>query len=199
MKFVAYREFVDAFLTEDEAREAAAEQMITDGPDAEGKMFQRPGKLSDYLPKPYPNEEAARFANNGAYPPDLTYITLARNDHEDYVFSLLTGYCDPPAGIKIGENQYYNPYFNGGAIGMAPPLYNEAIEYSDGTPATKSQLAKDVSTFLVWAAQPEHDERKQMFIRMIMYTTVSGLACWIWKRNVWASIKARKITYLKKQ
>lgn len=198
MKFVAYREFVGAFLTEDEARAEAAEQMITDGPDAEGKMFQRPGKLSDYLPKPYPNEEAARFANNGAYPPDLTYITLAREQQEDYVFSLLTGYCDPPAGIKLGEGQHYNPYFIGGAIGMAPPLYNEAIEYSDGTPATKSQLAKDVATFLVWAGQPEHDERKRMLIRMIMYTTVSGLACWVWKRNVWASLKARKITYIRK-
>jgi len=198
MKFVAYREFVNSFMTEEEARNEAAEVTITDGPDNQGKMFTRPGKLSDYLPKPYPNEEAARHANNGAYPPDLTYITLAREMKEDYIFSLLTGYCDPPAGIAIGEGQYYNPYMLNGAIAMAPPLYNEAIEYDDGTPATKSQLAKDVCTFLVWAGQPEHDERKRMLIRMVAYTAVTFLACWVWKRNVWSTIKARKITYLKK-
>jgi len=198
MKFVAYREFVGTFLTEDEAKAEAADVTITDGPDGTGKMFTRPGKLSDRLPKPYPNEEAARHANNGANPPDLTYITLAREGGEDYVFSLLTGYCDPPAGIKIGEGQYYNPYFLNGAIGMAPPLYNEAVEYSDGTPATKSQLAKDVSTFLVWAAQPEHDQRKRMLIQMILYTTVSGIAIWMWKRQLWSTIKARKISMIKK-
>lgn len=198
MKFVAYREFVGAFMTEEEAKAEAAEVMVTDGPDSEGKMFERPGKLSDYIPKPYSNEEAARHANNGAYPPDLTNITLARDDQEDYVFSLLTGYTDPPAGVVLGEGQHYNPYFVGGAIGMAPPLYNEAIEYDDGTPATKSQLAKDVCTFLVWAGQPEHDVRKKLLIKMIFYTVVSGLACWVWKRNVWSSLKARKITYVKK-
>ena len=161
-------------------------------------MFERPGKLSDYLPKPYANEEAGRHANNGAYPPDLTYITLARDDQEDYIFSLLTGYCDSPAGVKLGENQHYNPYFVGGVIGMVPPLYNEAIEYADGTPATKSQLAKDVTTFLVWCGQPEHDTRKRMLIRMTMYSAIAFLACWIWKRNIWSSLKARKIVNIKK-
>lgn len=114
------------------------------------------------------------------------------------MFSLLTGYCDPPAGIKLGDGQHYNPYFLGGAIGMAPPLYNEALEYEDGTPATKSQLAKDVCTFLVWCSQPEHDERKRLLLRVIAYSTITGLACWVWKRNVWSSIKARKITMIKK-
>lgn len=88
-------------------------------------MFQRPGKLSDRFPSPYPNEEAARAANNGALPPDLSYITSARHGGEDYIFSLLTGYCDPPGGIAIRDGLYYNPYFPGGAIGMAQALYNE--------------------------------------------------------------------------
>ena len=88
-------------------------------------MFQRPGKLSDRFPSPYPNEEAARAANNGAYPPDLTYITSARHGGEDYVFHLLTGYCDPPAGINLRDGQYFNPYFPGGAISMAQAIYNE--------------------------------------------------------------------------
>ncbi|KAK4337339.1 hypothetical protein RND71_043510 [Anisodus tanguticus] len=186
-------------MTEEEAKAEAAESTYEDGPDEEGKMFTRPGKLSDYLPKPYKNEEAARHANNGAYPPDLTYITLARNDKEDYIFALLTGYCDPPAGVTIGEGQHFNPYFIGGAIGMAKALYNEAIEYTDGTPATASQMAKDVAVFLTWAGQPEHDERKRLFLRVLFYSTVTGLAAWVWKRNVWASLKTRTVTYVPKK
>merc|ERR1712051_603127 len=109
-------------------------------------MFMRPGKLSDYFPKPFANDAAAA-ANNGAIPPDLSYIVLARHGGEDYIYHLL------------------NRYFPGGAIGMGAPLYNEIIEYDDGTPATQSQLAKDVCTFLVWAASPEHDMRKRMAIK----------------------------------
>lgn len=98
---------------------------IKDGPDDTGAYFERPGKLSDYFPSPYPNDEAARHANNGALPPDLSYIVYARHGGEDYIFSLLTGYCDPPAGVVINEGQYYNPYFPGGAISMAQAIYNE--------------------------------------------------------------------------
>jgi len=104
---------------------------VTDGPDEQGNMFQRPGKLSDYFPNPYANEEAARAANNGAYPPDLSYIVAARHGHEDYVFALLTGYCDTPAGVTLREGQHYNPYFPGGAISMAQALYNEVNTMSD--------------------------------------------------------------------
>src|SRR6218665_3527009 len=129
-------------------------------------MFMRPGKLSDSLPSPYPNEEAARAANNGAYPPDLSYIVLARHGGQDYVFSLLTGYQEKRAGFIFGEGQNFNPFFPGGAISMAQTLFNEAAEYSDGTPATASQMAKDVTTFLSWTAQPEHDKRKKMIIHV---------------------------------
>ena len=95
-------------------------------------MFERPGKLSDKFPQPYKNEEEAKFANNGALPPDLSFIVNARHGGEDYIFSLLTGYCDPPAGVTVGEEQHYNPYFAGGLIGMAQALFNEVIEYDDG-------------------------------------------------------------------
>jgi cytochrome c1 len=110
----------------------------------------------------YPNEEAARFANNGAYPPDLSLIVKARHGGADYIFALLTGYKDPPAGVPERETQYYNPYFAGGWIGMPPPLNDGAVDYDDGTPNTPTQMAKDVSTFLTWASEPEADERKLM-------------------------------------
>lgn len=98
---------------------------VRDGPDDTGEYFDRPGKLADYVPSPYPNEKAARHANNGAYPPDLSLITLARKGGEDYIFALLTGYVDPPAGINLQDGQYYNPYFAGGAVSMAQAIYNE--------------------------------------------------------------------------
>jgi ubiquinol-cytochrome c reductase cytochrome c1 subunit len=104
--------------------------------------------------KPFANDAAAAAANNGAIPPDLSYIVLARHGGEDYIYHLLNGYCDPPAGIELREGQNFNPYFPGGAIGMGAPLYSEIIEYDDGTPATQSQLAKDVCTFLTWTASP---------------------------------------------
>lgn len=96
---------------------------MEDGPDDEGNYFTRPGKLSDYIPSPYPNEEAAKAANFGAYPPDLTYMILAQRDGVDYVFSLLTGWMDPPAGVESEENQYFNAYFPGGRTTM--PQVNE--------------------------------------------------------------------------
>jgi len=195
MKYVCYRDLVGVTHTEEEARAEAAEVQVQDGPDESGKMFMRTGKPSDHFPDPYPNEEAARYANNGAFPPDLSYIVLARHGNENYIFSLLTGYTDTPAGVKLGEGQYFNPYFPGGAISMAQALYNETIEYPDGTPATQSQLAKDVTTFLSWTAQPEHDARKKMAIDAVLILGALGLLMWYWKRHVWISLKSRKILF----
>uniref|UniRef100_A0A8C7X4W8 Cytochrome c-1 n=1 Tax=Oryzias sinensis TaxID=183150 RepID=A0A8C7X4W8_9TELE len=131
MEYLAFRNLVGVSHTEDEMKAIAEEVEVVDGPDENGEMFTRPGKLSDYFPKPYANPEAARAANNGALPPDLSYIVNARHGGEDYVFSLLTGYCEPPAGVSVREGLYYNPYFPGQAIGMAPPIYNEILEYED--------------------------------------------------------------------
>merc|ERR1712170_336592 len=148
MKYVTYRELAGTIMTTEEAKREAEEVMVRDGPDDNGDYFDRPGKLADKFPDPYPNAEAAKAANNGALPPDLTYIIRAREGGEDYIFSLLTVYCEPPAGYEPQEGLHFNPYFAGGAISMAQALYNEIIEYEDGTPATQSQLAKDVTTFL---------------------------------------------------
>jgi ubiquinol-cytochrome c reductase cytochrome c1 subunit len=194
LELIAYRNLVGVSHTEEEAKVMAEETQVLDGPNDDGDMFERPGKLSDYLPKPFKNEGAARKMNNGALPPDLSLIVKARHGGPDYIFSLLTGYCeDPPAGVSVAENQYYNPYFPGGAIGMAPPLYNEVIEYDDGTPATKSQLAKDVVTFLNWCAEPEHDDRKRMGMKAMFILSMAAAATWYMKRTKWAVLKSRQI------
>ncbi|XP_030640873.1 cytochrome c1, heme protein, mitochondrial-like [Chanos chanos] len=195
MEYLAFRNLVGVSHTEAEVKALAEEIEVVDGPDETGEMFTRPGKLSDYFPKPYPNPEAARVANNGALPPDLSYIVNARHGGEDYVFSLLTGYCDPPAGVSVREGLYYNPYFPGQAIGMAPPIYNEVLEYEDGTPATMSQVAKDVCTFLRWAAEPEHDQRKRMGLKLLMGSAVLIPLVYYMKRHRWSVLKSRKIAY----
>eukprot|EP00745_Piridium_sociabile_P001857 TRINITY_DN111188_c0_g1_i1.p1 TRINITY_DN111188_c0_g1~~TRINITY_DN111188_c0_g1_i1.p1 ORF type:complete len:318 (+),score=78.19 TRINITY_DN111188_c0_g1_i1:47-955(+) len=195
MDYLCYRNLVGVIMDEVEAKKEAEEMMVEDGPDEEGNMFKRPGKLSDRFPAPYANEEAARTANNGAYPPDLSYIVQARHGGEDYVFALLTGYCEAPAGVDIKEGLYYNPYFPGGAIGMAQALYNEIIEYEDGTPATASQCAKDICVFLRWSAEPEHDTRKQMGLKALMIFSCLLVVTYYLKRHKWSVLKSRKIAF----
>ncbi|XP_014021333.1 cytochrome c1, heme protein, mitochondrial [Salmo salar] len=195
MEYLAFRNLVGVSHTEAEVKVLAEEIEVVDGPDESGEMFTRPGKLSDYFPKPYPNPEAARAANGGALPPDLSYIVNARHGGEDYVFSLLTGYCEPPAGVEVREGLYYNPYFPGQAIGMAPPIYNEVLEFEDGTPATMSQVAKDVCTFLRWAAEPEHDQRKRMGLKLLMGSAILVPLVYYMKRHRWSVLKSRKIAY----
>uniref|UniRef100_A0A663DXV8 Cytochrome c n=2 Tax=Aquila chrysaetos chrysaetos TaxID=223781 RepID=A0A663DXV8_AQUCH len=195
MEYLAFRNLIGVTHTEAEAKALAEEVEVLDGPDENGEMFMRPGKISDYFPKPYPNAEAARAANNGALPPDLSYIVNARHGGEDYVFSLLTGYCDPPAGVTVREGLHYNPYFPGQAIGMAPPIYNEILEFDDGTPATMSQIAKDICTFLRWAAEPEHDHRKRMGLKMLMISGLLISLLYYMKRHKWSVLKSRKMVY----
>ncbi|KAL8566331.1 hypothetical protein ACOMHN_050449 [Nucella lapillus] len=197
MNYLYYRNLVGVIMEEPEAKTEAEEVQVEDGPDEEGKMFQRPGKLSDKFPDPYANEEAARAANNGAYPPDLSYIVQARHGGEDYVFAVLTGYHDAPEGVTMREGLYYNPYFPGGAIAMAQALYNEIIEYEDGTPATTSQCAKDVCVFLRWAAEPEHDTRKQMGMKAILIFSSLLAVSYYLKRHKWSVLKSRKIAFKK--
>ncbi|KAK7114424.1 cytochrome c1, heme protein, mitochondrial-like [Littorina saxatilis] len=197
MEYLCYRNLVGSIMTEEEAKKDAEEVMVEDGPDEEGNMFKRPGKLSDKFPAPYANEEAARFANGGSLPPDLSYIVPARHGGEDYVFALLTGYCEAPGGIALRDGLYYNPYFPGGAIGMAPALYNEVIEYEDGTPATASQCAKDVCIFLRWASEPEHDIRKQMGLKAVMIFSFMLAISYYLKRHKWSVLKSRKIAFKK--
>jgi len=198
LRYMAYRNLVGVSHTELEAKTEAEEVQVQDGPDESGEMFMRPGKLSDYFPKPFANDAAAAAANNGAIPPDLSYIVLARHGNEDYIYHLLNGYCDPPAGIELRDGQHFNPYYPGGAIGMGAPLYNEIIEYDDGTPATLSQLAKDVCTFLTWTASPEHDMRKKMSIKGLGMLSILAVLCYYVKRHKWSMIKSRKLVYTPK-
>jgi len=195
MRYLAFRNLIGVSHTEEEVKAMAEEDQFLDGPDESGEMFMRPGKPSDYFPNPFPNDAAAAAANNGAIPPDLSYITLARHGNENYIYHLLNGYCDPPAGIELRDGQYFNPYFPGGAIGMAPPIYNEIIEFDDGTPATQSQVAKDVCTFLTWAASPEHDMRKKMAIKGLSLLLLLAIPSYYLKRHKWSVIKSRKILY----
>ncbi|XP_034186263.1 cytochrome c1 isoform X1 [Osmia lignaria lignaria] len=195
LKYVAYRELVGVTHTEDQAKAIAEEIQVQDGPDDTGAYFMRPGKLSDYIPSPYPNEEAARAANNGSSPPDLSFILNARHNGENYIFSLLTGYCDAPAGVQIGEGQYFNPYFPGGAIGMAQVIFDEVLEFEDGTPATASQIAKDITTFLMWTSNSEFDERKRLTIKAIIIFSTLTMLSYYWKRQKWTTIKHTKLLF----
>ena len=166
---------------------------VTDGPNDEGESFERPGRLSDPLPAPYANEEAARFVNGGAYPPDLSLMVKARHDGANYLFSLLLGYREPPAGVSVREGLHYNPYFPGGAIAMPKMLVDGGTDYDDGTVATEGQQAKDVTTFLAWAAEPEADERKLAGAKWVLVLAAVWATALYYKRWKWAPIKSRRI------
>eukprot|EP01026_Neomeris_dumetosa_P014367 TRINITY_DN15200_c0_g1_i1.p1 TRINITY_DN15200_c0_g1~~TRINITY_DN15200_c0_g1_i1.p1 ORF type:complete len:303 (-),score=56.70 TRINITY_DN15200_c0_g1_i1:144-1052(-) len=193
MEYLSWRHLIDACYTDAEVQAMAAETEVEDGPDDEGNMFYRSGKPSDPLPKPYPNEQAARYANGGANPPDLTLIIDGRENGPNYVFSLLLGYKEPPAGVNIREGLYYNPYFAGGAIAMPKMLVNGGVEYDDGTPAIESQMAKDMVTYLTWAAQPEHDERKLLGAKFVTGALILLVALTYQKQLAWSVLKSRKI------
>eukprot|EP01025_Chloroclados_australasicus_P038516 TRINITY_DN3970_c0_g1_i1.p1 TRINITY_DN3970_c0_g1~~TRINITY_DN3970_c0_g1_i1.p1 ORF type:complete len:303 (-),score=38.79 TRINITY_DN3970_c0_g1_i1:191-1099(-) len=195
LMFLHWRHLVDVCYSEAEVAAMAAETEVEDGPDDEGNMFMRPAKPSDPLPLPYANEQAARYANGGANPPDLTLVVDGRENGQNYVFSLLLGYKDPPAGINIREGLYYNPYFAGGAIAMPKMLVSGGVEYDDGTPAIESQMAKDMVTFLTWSAQPEHDERKLLGIKVVCGTIILLIALTYQKQLVWSVLKSRKLVF----
>jgi len=190
MKQLAYRNLEGIGLSAEEIRAIAAEVMIVDGPNDDGEMFERPGRPSDRFRSPYPNPQAARAANNGAYPPDLSLIVKARPNGANYLYALLTGYREsPPPGVEPMEGMHYNEYFPGHWIAMAQPLYPDMVDYPDGTPATIEQMARDVTTFLAWAAEPELEQRRAMGVRVILFLIVlAGLTYGV-KRKIWADLK----------
>ncbi|KAL9016855.1 MAG: hypothetical protein Q9185_005805 [Variospora sp. 1 TL-2023] len=193
---VPWRAFVGSSHTVDEMKAIAEENEYDTDPNDEGEIEKRPGKLSDYIPAPYKNDEAARAANNGALPPDLSLMVKARHGGCNYIFSLLTGYPEePPAGATVQSGLNFNPYFPGTGIAMARVLYDGLVEYEDGTSASTSQMAKDVVEFLNWAAEPEMDQRKKMgWAAIIISSALLGLSIWV-KRYKWAPLKTRKIAY----
>jgi ubiquinol-cytochrome c reductase cytochrome c1 subunit len=189
MHLMSYRNLRELGLSDAEVRGIAATVQVQDGPNDEGQMFERPGRPSDRFRSPFPNERAARAANNGALPPDLSVIVKAREGGADYIHALLTGYEDPPAGVTLMEGMNYNKYFPGHQIAMAPPLTSEGqVEFHDGTKATVDQMARDVSQFLAWAAEPELEQRKAMGVKIILFLGIlAGLAYSV-KRKVWADV-----------
>ena len=188
LEYVAFRTLGDIGYNEDQIKAIAAEYTLTDGPDDSGEMFERPGLPSDRFPPPYPNEQAGAAANGGKAPPDLSLINKARMGSEDYVYSLLTGYVDPPADFEVPANGYYNAYFPGHVIAMPPPLSADQVTYADGTSATVEQMASDVTQFLAWTAEPKLEVRKQTGLKVVLFLIVLTGLTFALKRKIWADV-----------
>ncbi len=186
MRLVFYRNLMQIGFSEATARAEAANAFIVDGPDEEGEMFERLGKLSDRFVSPFPNDNAAKAANGGALPPDLSLIAKNQAAGPDYIAALLTGYVDPPEGFELGELQHYNLYFAGNRISMAPPLSDDLVEYADGTSATVEQMALDVSHFLMFAAEPQLEDRHRLGVKVILFLLVLTGILYALKRKVWS-------------
>ncbi|MFY9287392.1 MAG: cytochrome c1 [Alphaproteobacteria bacterium] len=190
IKLLSYRNLADLGFSEAEVKALAAEATVRDGPNDDGEMFDRPGRPSDFIAKPFPNDQAARAANGGSLPPDLSLIVKARKKHEDYIYSLLMGYGKPvPAEEKIAQGMYYNPYFPGHQISMPPPLNEGAVTYADGTASTVEQQAKDVVEFLAWAAEPKLEVRKQTGLKVVLFLIVFAIVMYNVKRKVWSKLR----------
>ena len=189
VKYIAFRNLTELGLDEGQVKAIAAEYEVEGGPDDDGEMFTRPAILSDYLPEPFANDNAARASNNGALPPDLSLMTKARTGGPDYLYALLTdGYADPPDDVMLGEGMSYNRYFRGNQIAMPPPLDDDAVEYTDGTSATVEQMSLDVVHFLMWAAEPKLEARKRMGIKVILFLLVLTALLYASKRRIWSRV-----------
>ncbi|MGQ0677924.1 MAG: cytochrome c1 [Rhodospirillales bacterium] len=188
MHYLYYRDLKALGFTDDEVKALAAGYEVADGPNDQGEMFKRPGQPSDRFASPFPNEKAARAANGGAFPVDLSLITKAREHGPDYVYALLTGYKDPPAGFKLQQGMNYNAYFAGNQIAMPPPLNEGGVAFADGTQASVAQMAKDAVHFLSWAAEPEMEARKQMGVKTILFLIVLTGLLYAVKRKVWRDL-----------
>lgn len=208
MNLVAMRTVEDLGYSEEQVKAFAAEYQVTDGPNAQGEMFERPGLPTDYFPAPFPNPEAAAAANGGAYPPDFSLLAKARavergfpsfifdiftqyaESGPDYIHALLTGYGEePPAELELQPGTYYNPYFiSGPALAMPPPIFDGQVEYPDGAPETVDQYSRDVAAFMMWAAEPHLDERKATGIVVMGFLIVFAIMLALVKRRVWGDI-----------
>ena len=202
LRFVAFRDLAGIGYSEAQIKAFAAEATVEDGPDSEGEMFERSGIPADRFPSPFPNPQAAAAANGGAAPPDLSLIAKARVGGPNYLRALLTGYRDAPSAeflqnyakahdgeaFELLDGQNFNLYFPGYKIAMAAPLFEDGVEYQDGTPATVEQMADDVSHFLMWAAEPKMEERKRTGLKVVLFLLVFTGILYAVKRKVWADL-----------
>lgn len=188
MKYMSYRNLKDLGFSEAEAKAIAAQVEVTDGPNDQGEMYQRPGVLSDRFKSPFPNEQAARVANNGAFPPDLSLIAKARPQGPDYIVALMTGYKEPPADMVMGQGMQYNEYFPGHQIAMPAPLNPDAVTYADGTKATTEQMATDLAQFLMFAAEPKLEERHKLGFKVMIFLVIMTGLFYVIKRKVWSDV-----------
>ena len=194
MKYLSYRNLAEKGgpeFTEAQTKAIAASFEVKDGPNADGEMFMRPGKLSDKFVMPYENVKAAQAANGGAYPPDMSVLVKARGGGVDYIYSLLQGYEDPPVGVTLDDGVYYNKYMYGNKIKMANQLSDDLVEYGDGTSATVEQMSKDVTTFLMWAAEPHLESRHQMGFKAIIYLIILTILVYFSMKRLWSRIETK--------
>jgi ubiquinol-cytochrome c reductase cytochrome c1 subunit len=188
MNLLYYRNLAALGYNEDQIKAFAAQKEVTDGPNDQGEMFKRPARPSDHFVAPFANEKAARAANNGALPPDLSLVIKAREGGPDYVYSLVQGYKEPPKDFKLGEGMQYNVFFPGHQIAMPPPLADNAVTFADGTPATLQQEAHDVAAFLTWASEPTMEDRKRTGAKVILFLLVMAGLLYGTKRKIWADL-----------
>jgi len=188
VKHLHFRDLEDIGYSEEEVKAIAAGYQVTDGPNDQGQMYQRPGRPSDPIPGPFPNDQAARAANNGALPPDQSLIVKARAGGPDYVYGILTGYREAPPGFGMLEGMNYNELGPGHQIAMPPPLSDNAVTFADGTPATVPQMAHDVVTFLTWAAEPRLEDRHRAGFKVTLFLVVAAGVFYAAKRKIWAAI-----------
>jgi len=195
MKYLSYRNLGQKGgpeFTLEEVKAIAASYDVEDGPNSEGEMYERPGRPSDHFVSPYPNDNAAIAANGGAYPPDMSVLAKARTGGANYIYSILMGYEEKPAGFVLDEGVYYNKYMDGNKIKMMSPLSDDLIEYTDGTNATQAQMAKDVTTFLTWTAEPHLEARHRTGTKVIIYLIILATLVYFSMKKIWSRVDAEK-------
>ena len=176
----------------DQVKAIAANFEVTDGPNDDGEMFTRPGRPSDKFVSPYPNIKAAMAANGGAYPPDMSVLVKARKGGSDYIYAVLRGYTEPPANFELEDGVYYNKYMDGNKIKMSNPLSDDIVSYSDGTKATEAQMAKDVTAFLTWAAEPHLETRHKLGFKVIIFLIILSILVYFSMRRLWSRIDSEE-------
>jgi len=195
MRLVSFRDLEQIGFSKPEVK-AIAKGWATETPSLNpdtGEAATRKSLPSDFIPGPYPNEIAARAGNNNALPPDMSLLAKAREGGPAYIASIVTGYADVPADMKtkfpdfnVPPGLHYNPYFANLNIAMPPPLTADGqVTYSDGTKATRLQMATDVSAFLMWAAEPKLENRKRTGLAVVGYLVIATLLAFAAYRNIW--------------